>query len=84
MKSNKNKEDRFFLICGGGNDQKTIQNFIEQEKPVNVKFMSQILPDDFDNLSRRNCVHTACSHILEINDVGRCCAGGCKSEHCRK
>ena len=52
MKSNKNTEDRFFLICGGGNDQKTIQNFIEQEKPDNVKFMSMISPDDFDDLSR--------------------------------
>lgn len=52
MKSNKNKEDRFFLICGGGNDQKTIQNYIEQEKPDNVKFMSMISPDDFDDLSR--------------------------------
>lgn len=52
MKSNKNKEDRFFLICGGGNDQKTIQKFIEQEKPDNVKFMSMISPDDFDDLSR--------------------------------
>lgn len=52
MKSNKKKEDRFFLICGGGNDQKTIQNFIRQEKPNNVKFMSMISPDDFDDLSR--------------------------------
>lgn len=52
LKSNKNKVDRFFLICGGGNDQKTIQNFIEQEKPDNVKFMSVISPDDFDDLSR--------------------------------
>lgn len=52
LKSNKNKVDRFFLICGGGNDQKTIQNFIEQEKPDNVKFMSMISPDDFDDLSR--------------------------------
>lgn len=52
MKSNKNTEDRFFLICGGGNDQKTIQDFIEQEKPDNVKFMSMISPDDFDDLSR--------------------------------
>lgn len=51
MKSNKNKEDRFFLICGGGNDQKTIQNYIEQEQPDNVKFMSMISPDDFDDLS---------------------------------
>lgn len=52
MKSNKNKEDRFFLICGGGNDQKTILKFIEQEKPKNVKIMSTIPSDDFDDLSR--------------------------------
>ena len=52
MRCNKNKEDRFFLICGGGNDQKRIQDFIEREKPDNVKFMSMIPPDDFDELSR--------------------------------
>lgn len=51
MRSNKNKEDRFFLICGGGNEQRKIQNFIEQEKPDNVKFMSMISSDDFDELS---------------------------------
>ena len=26
----------------------------------------------------------ALGHIREINDVGRCCAGGCESQHCRK
>lgn len=51
MRSNKDKKDRFFLICGGGNDQKTIQNFIEEEKPLNVKFISMLSPDDFDDLS---------------------------------
>ncbi len=52
MRSNKDKEDRFFLICGGGNDQRTIQNYIDQEKPGNAKYMSMISPDDFDDLSR--------------------------------
>lgn len=52
MKSNINKKDRFFLICGGGSDQKTIQNYIAQEKPCNAKFMSMTSPNDFDDLSR--------------------------------
>jgi glycosyltransferase involved in cell wall biosynthesis len=52
MKSNKDKDDRFFLICGGGNDQNTILKFIEEEQPANVKYMASISPDDFDDLSR--------------------------------
>lgn len=52
MQENVNKPDRFFLICGGGNDQKTIEDFIDQNKPDNVKFMSSIPADDFDVLSR--------------------------------
>lgn len=52
MRNNKNKQDRFFLICGGGNDQNVIQNYIVQETPDNAKFMSMISPDDFDDLSR--------------------------------
>lgn len=52
MRSNAGKQDRYFLICGGGNDQKTIRNFIEQEKPENAKLVSMISPDEFDDLSR--------------------------------
>ena len=52
MRDNLNKTDRFFLICGSGNDQKTIQNFIDRDRPENVKFMASIPPDDFDELSR--------------------------------
>lgn len=52
MQENLNKPDRFFLICGGGNDQKSIEDFIDREKPENVKFMTSIPPDEFDVLSR--------------------------------
>ncbi len=52
MKANKNKQDRFFLICGGGNDQKKIEDFIEKEKPDNVRYVSMLSPYDFDRVSR--------------------------------
>lgn len=52
LRANKDKDDRCFVICGGGNDQKTITDFIEKEKPNNVKFISTLSPDEFDNLSR--------------------------------
>lgn len=51
MQSNKNKSDRFFVICGGGNDQQTITRYIENEEPNNVKFISMLPPDEFDKVS---------------------------------
>lgn len=51
MRANKDKDDRFFLICGGGNDQKRIEDYLAEEKPKNAYFMHSLLPDDFDELS---------------------------------
>jgi len=51
MRSNKNKNDRFFLICGNGKDQQTILNFIADESPANVKYIDGIPPDAFDELT---------------------------------
>lgn len=52
LKKNANKTDRYFLVCGGGNDQQRIIDYIESEKPRNVQFMHTIPADDFDRLSR--------------------------------
>lgn len=52
LKENAQKEDRYFLICGGGNDQKTIINYIEKEHPANVQYMPAIPAEEFDKLSR--------------------------------
>lgn len=56
LRSNMNKKDRCFVICGGGNDQRTITDFIEKEHPENVKFISMLSPDEFDKLSRASDV----------------------------
>lgn len=52
LKANKNKSDRYFLVCGDGKDQDTIKNFISSEKPQNVRLMPKLPADDFDELSR--------------------------------
>lgn len=52
LRKNINKKDRFFLICGGGNDQKRILDFIDMENPENVRYISTIPADEFDELSR--------------------------------
>ncbi len=49
---NKDKNDRYFLICGNGNDQARIINYIENNRPNNVKYMSSLPADEFDVLSR--------------------------------
>lgn len=52
LKANANKADRFFVICGSGNDQSTITNYIEQFKPSNVLYMKNLPPEEFDVLTR--------------------------------
>ena len=50
MKSNQTKDDRYFVICGGGNEQSKIINYISNEKPNNVKYISSIPADEYDQL----------------------------------
>lgn len=52
LEQNRNKPDRFFLVCGGGNDQNRIINYIGQKHPSNAKYMGLLPPDEFDKLSR--------------------------------
>lgn len=52
LRANKDKRDRFFVICGSGNDQQRIISYINDEKPENVLFVSKLSPEDFDVLTR--------------------------------
>lgn len=52
LRTNKDKKDRYFVICGSGNDQQRITSYINDEKPENVLFISRLSPDDFDVLTR--------------------------------
>lgn len=51
LKENQNKSDRFFLICGGGNDQMIIRQYIDNERPSNVKFIDAVSPEEYDKIS---------------------------------
>jgi len=52
MKSNKDKKDRYFVICGGGNDQKKVENYLETYHPENAQFVRMLPPNEFDRLTR--------------------------------
>lgn len=52
LEQNKDKDDRFFLICGDGNDQTRIISYIEQNEAGNVKYISSLPAEEFDILSR--------------------------------
>lgn len=52
LQENKNKDDRFFVVCGGGNDEQTLLRYIAEEKPSNVLYRKPLPPDEFDVLSR--------------------------------
>lgn len=52
LEQNRDRPDRFFLICGGGNDQNRIINYIKQTQPSNIAYMPSIPPNEFDVLSR--------------------------------
>lgn len=51
LKDNINKPDRFFVICGSGKEQNKVVSFIEEYKPLNVIYMKNLNPDDFDILT---------------------------------
>ena len=52
LRENQNKDDRFFVVCGGGNDEQTLLHYIAEEKPSNVLYRKPLPPDEFDVLSR--------------------------------
>lgn len=43
-------EDAFFLIVGDGTEYGVLENYVETEKPVNVKLMKRLPKDDYDTM----------------------------------
>ena len=52
LRENQNKEDRFFVICGSGNDDHILHRYIAEENPTNVLFRNPLPADEFDVLCR--------------------------------
>lgn len=44
------KTDSYFLVVGGGTEYSKLKDFIEEEKPRNVKLMNRIPKEDYDRL----------------------------------
>lgn len=52
LRENQDKYDRFFVVCGSGNDEDTLLRYMEQEKPSNVLLRKPLPPEEYDTLSR--------------------------------
>lgn len=52
LRENKDSKQCFFVLCGGGNDQKKITDYILNSGAENVIFMNTLPPDRFDELTR--------------------------------
>lgn len=50
LESNRNRDDCFFLIVGGGNRFNLIQNWVLKNEPRNVKLINQLDRKEFDVL----------------------------------
>lgn len=50
LKSQMKRDDVFFLIVGAGTEYKKIEEFIEKEKPSNVKLMERLPKEDYDKM----------------------------------
>jgi len=50
LRLNKNKADRFFIICGEGTDAYILERFIEAEKPGNIVLLKMLPKDDYDDI----------------------------------
>lgn len=50
LKSNKDREEVFFIIVGSGNKDYLIQNWINDKHPLNVKFIPMLNRSDYDLL----------------------------------
>lgn len=50
LKQIKNSNNCFFLICGSGSEYYLLENFINTEKPKNVKLIPFLPKQDYDNL----------------------------------
>ena len=50
LKKCKNVDDAFFLIVGDGTEYSVLENYVETEKPQNVKLMKRLPKDDYDTM----------------------------------
>ena len=50
LKRVKDIEDAFFLIVGDGTEYCLISNFVESEKPMNVKLMKRLPKEEYDTM----------------------------------
>lgn len=52
LEENKTREDCFFLICGSGNEENKIIDYIQSSGAQNVQYMKSIPAEDFDALTK--------------------------------
>lgn len=50
LRSQVNQKDVFFLIVGAGTEYRKIEEFVEKEKPSNVKLMKRLPKEDYDKM----------------------------------
>lgn len=50
LKRVKNDQDCFFIICGSGSEYGLLEDFMEQDKPENVKLIPFLPKQDYDTL----------------------------------
>ena len=50
LKTVKDREDIYFLIVGDGTEYKHLQDFVESEKPDNIRVMKRLPKDDYDTM----------------------------------
>lgn len=52
LKENKNRSDRYFIICGSGSEFPLLEQFVEAEKPANVQLICFLPKAEYDTLVR--------------------------------
>ena len=52
LKENKDRTDRYFIICGSGSEFPLLEKFVEEEKPANVQLIRFLPKAEYDALVR--------------------------------
>lgn len=50
LKQNQNKDDRFFLICGGGTDSGALSDYVRDCRPKNVRYCELLPKAEYDEI----------------------------------
>ena len=48
LKSNADKSDRFFVICGGGTEYGKLKKYVDDEKPSNVLLINRLPKEEYE------------------------------------